>query len=211
MPYCTQCGKPVEINDKFCPNCGVKLEVTPSPETVAAVTSKLSTIAQPKPQANQSELKNQHSEQILTIIPNLSVCKGWGRFEVYNLIVTEKRSIVSKLTNDMMKRTIQARRARAESEGKGFIGKWKAQMQGFNTYIDYYEGMSLDKILNENTENYSFENSSIQGLKIRNDTDDDGGASMYLVEIQTNGKNLQFKTQYDPSKIFHSAYNLSRK
>ena len=42
------------------------------------------------------------------------VAKSWGRYDVYNLIVTDRRSIFSKLTNEMMNKTIQARRAKAE-------------------------------------------------------------------------------------------------
>ena len=119
------------------------------------------------------------------------VAKSWGRYDTYNLIVTDHRSIFSKLTNEMMNKTIQARRAKAESEGKGFFGKWKAQMQGFNTYTDYYQGMTPDQILHEGKENFSVDNSTIRGLKIKEESSDEGGMTMYYVEIQTLGKNLQ--------------------
>jgi len=150
-------------------------------------------------------------EQVKTIIPNLSVYKGWGRYDTYNLIVTDGRSIFSKLTNEMMNKAIQARRAKAEGEGKGFFGKWKAQMQGFDTYVDYYQGMTLDQILIENKDNFALDNSSIRGLNIRDETDDESMMSLYGLEIQTTGKNLQFKTRYDPTEAFDSAYSLKKK
>lgn len=109
-----------------------------------------------------------------------------------------------------MNKTIQARRAKAEAEGKGFFGKWKAQMQGFNTYTDYYNGMTPDQILQDGKENYALDNSTIRGLKIRDETDDEGGMTLYSLEIQTIDKKFQFKTQYDPTQVINAAFNLAK-
>ena len=84
-------------------------------------------------------------------------------------------------------------------------------MQGFNTYTDYYRGMTPDQILQEGKDNFSMDNSTIRGLKIKEETSDEGGMSLYYVEIQTQGKNLQFKTQYDPTQALDAAYHLEKK
>lgn len=71
--------------------------------------------------------------------------------------------------------------------------------------------MTPDQILHENKDNYSLENSSIRGLNIREDSGDDSMMTLYSLEIQTTGKNLQFKTQYDPTEAFDVAYGLKKK
>jgi len=200
MPYCTDCGTPVTPNNKFCPNCGVKLESVP--QRISSTNGQVGIPSQLPP--------NIYLEQIKTIIPNLSVYKGLGRFDNFNLIVTDRRSIFSKLTYDMMNKAIQKRRDKAGTEGKGFFGKWKAQMQGFNTYTDYYEGMTPEQILNENKDNFVIENQNITGVEIRDESSDEGGADYYGIEIKTVGKKLKFRTQYEPTESFNAAYNLSK-
>jgi hypothetical protein len=213
MPYCPECGTPVDASNKFCPSCGIKLQPIQQRETSPQInqTTSSSTPPTPTPTRPPPPTYDTLSEQVKTIIPNFMVAKSWGRYDVYNLIVTDRRSIFSKLTNDMMNKTIQARRAKAESEGKGFFGKWKAQMQGFNTYTDYYRGMAPDQILDEGKDNFSVDNTAIRGLKIKEETSDEGGMTMYYVEIQTLGKNLQFKTQYDPTEALDAAFHLEKK
>jgi uncharacterized Zn finger protein (UPF0148 family) len=214
MPYCPECGTPVNAGNKFCPSCGTKIQPiqqrdAPTRTTQTAPPNLPSTPTQIQPPPPQ--FQDTPSEHVKTIIPNFMVAKSWGRYDIYNLIVTDRRSIFSKLTNEMMNKTIQARRAKAEAEGKGFFGKWKAQMQGFNTYTDYYQRMTPDQILMEGKDNFSLDNSTIHGLKIKDETSDEGGMSMYYIEIQTQGKNLQFKTQYDPTEALEAAYHLKKK
>lgn len=215
MPYCPECGTPVNASNKFCSSCGTKLQPIQQraalPQTTQTAPPSIPpTPTQTQPPPPQTQVQDTQSEHVKTIIPNFMVAKSWGRYDIYNLIVTDRRSIFSKLTNEMMNKTIQARRAKAEDEGKGFFGKWKAQMQGFNTYTDYYQGMTPDQILLEGKDNFSLDNSTIRGLKIRDETSDEGGMSMYYVEIQTQGKNLQFKTQYDPTKALDAVYHLEK-
>jgi len=164
---------------------------------------------QPPPQPYQAPIP--YVEQVKTIIPNLMVYKGLGRYDTFNLVVTDRRSIFSKLTNDMMSKTIKARRAKAEGEGKGFFGKWKAQMQNFGSYTDYYEGMTPDQILRDSKENYAIDNSSIRGLNVRDEKGDEDMMNWYGLEILTTGKKITFKTQYDPTEGFNIAYGLQKR
>lgn len=201
MPYCPECGTQVKESNKFCPSCGSKLEpIQPRQNNTQNNT-------QPPPPIPISIPT--YSEQIKVIIPNLTISKGWRRYDTYNIIVTEKRSIFSKLTNEMMSKTIQKRKAKAGEEGKGFMGKWMAQMKGFNTYTDYYDGMNPEQILSENKDNFAVENIYIRDIKIRDETDyDDGEAGNYTIEIQTSKQKLKYNTQYDPRDLFKNAYNI---
>lgn len=111
----------------------------------------------------------------------------------------------------MMNNTIKARRVKAEGEGKGFFGKWKAQMQNFGSYTDYYEGMTPDQILQDSKENYALDNSSIHGMNIRDEKSDEDLMRWYGLDILTTEKKITFKTHYDPTEGFNIAYGLQKK
>lgn len=145
-------------------------------------------------------------ETIRAIIPNLMVSKSLGRVDTYNLIVYERRSIFAKLTNEVMNEAIKRRRAKAEAEGKGFLGKWKAQMQGFNMYTDGYGEMTSDQILAETQGNWAIDNSAIRGMKFSADNDAEGGRSFFYIELTTMTGKLNFKTDYDAKSLFNNAY-----
>jgi hypothetical protein len=201
MPFCPYCGVSVKEKHKFCPNCSKELEFVEVKKPVEESPSTPPSIQHVEPVSQ---------ETIKVIIPNLSKPKSFGRVDVFNLIVTEHRSIFAKLTNNIMTETIKKHRAKAEAEGKGFFGKWKAQMQGFNTYTDWYADKTPEQSLNETPGNYVVENSIIKNLKISEDNDDEGGMTMYDVELTTVTGKLQFKTQYDPTKLFVEAYPLTK-
>ena len=215
MPFCPFYGTPVKENHKFCPNCGNTLEPvtqkpTSAPQAVSTspIEQPLSPVLVPQPVAapqKQAVMQNQ-GETMKVIIPNLMVSKSLGRSDTFNLIVTERRSIFAKLTGEIMNETVKRRRAKAEAEGKGFFGKWKAQMQGFNTYTDWYADKTPDYALTETPGNYAVENSAIRNVKVNEDSDDEGGMTLYYIEIMTTTGNLNFKMQYDPRKLFQAAY-----
>jgi hypothetical protein len=148
-------------------------------------------------------------ETVREIIPNLIVSKSLGRSDTFNLLVTERRSIFAKLTGEIMNATVKMRRDKAAAEGKGFFGKWKAQMQGFNTYTDWYKDKTPDQALGETPGNYAIDNSAIRNIKVNENSDDEGGMTLYYIEITTSTDKLNFKMQYDPRKLFQAAYGGS--
>jgi hypothetical protein len=214
MPFCPFCGTSVKDQHKFCPNCGNQLEqVTPRPVEVSQPVQSPQQAyapAQPyyaPPPAPQSMPYQVQGETIRALIPNLMVSKSLGRVDTYNLIVYERRSIFAKLTNEVMNNAIKRRRAKAEDEGKGFFGKWKAQMQGFNIYTDGYSEMTSDQILAETQGNWAIDNSAIRGMKFSADNDDEGGQNFFYVELTTMTGKLNFKTTYDAKSLFNNAYS----
>jgi hypothetical protein len=134
------------------------------------------------------------------------VSKSFGRADAYNLIITERRSIFAKLTNEIMNETIKRRRTKAEAEGKGFWGKWKAQMAGFNTYGDWYADKTPDQALAETQGNWAVDNSTIRELKVRESSDDEGGITRHYLQFITIGGKFDFQLQYDPKQMLQQAY-----
>jgi hypothetical protein len=133
--------------------------------------------------------------------------KSLGRTDTYNLIVTDRRSIFAKLTAEIMNETVKKRRAKAEAEGKGFFGKWKAQMQGFNTYTDWYADKTPDYALAETQGNWAIDNGSISNVKVNESKDDESGVETYYIEFTTPNGKFDFSMQYDPKEHLQKAYS----
>ena len=203
--FCTNCGKPIKESQKFCGSCGTAVELaSPVGITSPGPTAQDAQFAQPVPVAQGTQFIKPEGEAIRAILPNLVVSKSFGRSDTFNLIVTDHRSIFAKLTNQIMNETIKMRREKAAAEGKGFFGKWAAQMSGFNTYTDRYQTMRPEEALLENKENFQIENSMIKNVKSSSDDDED--RPMYDIEIATATQKLKFKTQYNPEHDLKKAY-----
>lgn len=217
MPFCPFCGTPVKETHKFCPSCGNPLESVVQKLTPTSQATSIPKAQQPQqpvyitqpvaaPLTQQPVTQPTQVETIRVIIPNLMISKSLGRTDTFNLIVTERRSIFAKLTSEIMNETVKRRRTKAEAEGKGFFSKWKAQMQGFNTYTDWYADKTPDQALSETLGNYAVDNSAIRNIKVNEDSDDEGGMTLYYIEITITTGKLNFKMQFDPRKLLQEAY-----
>ena len=212
MPFCPFCRTSVREDHKFCPSCGNPLEPIPqksnSTPQETPTTQYQQPVPAPQPPAalQPTQVLPIQGETIREIIPNLIVSKSLGRTDIYNFIITERRSIFAKLTSEIINETVKMRRDKAAAEGKGFFGKWKAQMQGFNTYTDWYKDKTPDQVLGETPGNYALDNSAIKNIKVNEDSNDEGGMDLYYIEIKTPTGMLNFRTQYDPRKLLQAAY-----
>jgi hypothetical protein len=203
MAFCTNCGQQVNESQIFCGSCGAKLKSAAAPEPTA-----------PHLASPQLSAPSGHNfppafggETIRAIVTNMQVSKSWGRSDAYNLLVTEHRTIFAKLTQEIINATVVARRTQATAEGKGFFGKWAAQMKGFNTYGDHYQGFTPDQALNETPGNWAIENNTIQQIKVDSNDDDEGGQTWYAITIKTIDQKYYFKSNWaDPTNMFKQAY-----
>jgi len=208
MTFCTNCGKPVQDTQKFCGVCGMQLNQlnegsnqVSQPPAVPAYPN-----VPPPVQAVQSSVSGSPTEMVKFVIPSLSISKSWGRSDSYTLIVTDRRSIFAKLTQEIMNETVKMARADAEAQGKGFFGKWAAQMKGFNNYAVRYNKFTPDQVLQETKGNFAVENSMIRRIKITDNTDEDSPGVEYGIEFQTVTEKLYFKTIYNQVNNFKQAY-----
>jgi hypothetical protein len=204
MAFCTNCGKPVQDSDKFCGICGVQRQPQPGAVNQAVPTPPILQTAPPAPLSNQAPAFE--PETIKFVIPNLGVSKSFGRTDNFTLIVTERRSIFAKLTQEIMNQTVRDARANAAAEGKGFFGKWAAQMKGFNNYAVRYGKFTPDQVLRETPGNFAVENTLIQRIRITQSNDDDSPGKEYGIEFQTATEKRYFKTMYDLENMFKQAY-----
>jgi hypothetical protein len=194
MPFCSQCGTKINEDANFCPSCG------------AGRTSSAN--AQVSSSGYQAPPAFFQSEPIKAMFPNLQIGKSWGRNDTYNLIITDRRSIFAKLTNELINETVKARRAKASAEGKGFWGQYKAQLTGFNNYTDRYVSMSPEIILAETPGNFYIDNTTILKIKTRDNTDEEDSRVEYEIEFLTTSQKYKFTANYDPEKELKHVYGL---
>jgi hypothetical protein len=205
MPFCTNCGKPYKEQHKFCQSCGMPLgpaagvvppSSPPAPPPAYQPVSQVQPVFQaPQPAVSGEPLRN--------LISGLSISKGFMRFDNFNLIITDYRSIFAKITQQIMNEAVKAARDNAQAQGKGFWGKWGAQLNMANNYWARYKGMTPDQILLETQGNFAIENQLIQKIKVKDecDNDDDGGSkTQYEIEFETVTGKFKFKTAFDPKK-----------
>jgi hypothetical protein len=150
-------------------------------------------------------------ERIVAIVPNLKKPKSFGRWDVYNLIVTEKRCIFAALTSDMLNRAIKEANEQGKVQGKGFMDRWGDQMQASMGYWRRYESMEPEAALRENKENFSFDLSAVKGANVsrkerqgpnRNST----RVHYWEVSIETRGDHFKFESDDDPSEPMSRAF-----
>jgi hypothetical protein len=215
LPFCPNCGIPVDAAQKFCPNCGQRLGPVPTPPPLGTVTP----VAQaPVPQPSYMPLPPpapvpvaRTNERIVAIVPNLKKPKSFGRWDTYNLIITERRCIFASLTGDMLNRAIKEANEQGKADGKGFMDRWGDQMTATMGYWKRYESMEPETALRENKENFVIDLSAIKGTnvnrKIRQSNVKNAIRAYYWdVTIDTRGGKFNFESDSDPSEPMSRAF-----
>ncbi|MCX6653800.1 MAG: zinc ribbon domain-containing protein [Candidatus Bathyarchaeota archaeon] len=144
LPFCSNCGTPVEITQKFCPNCGQRLGPAPAPPQQPAQPVAPTTLQQgyvPVSPSTPVAPGAVYGERIISIVPNLKKPKSFGRWDTYNLIVTDKRCVFAILTADMLNKSIQEANEQGKAQGKGVMDRWGDQMSATMGYWRRYESM----------------------------------------------------------------------
>jgi hypothetical protein len=145
-------------------------------------------------------------ETIRCVISSLAITKSWGRHDDYTLVVTDRRSIFAKVTQEIMNAVINEASANAAAEGKGFFGKWGAQIKGFYNYGVRYNKFTPDQILQETQGNFAIENNTIRKIKIFDDTQEDSPGVEYSITFETVTGKLSFKSMYNQENLFKQSY-----
>ena len=211
MPFCPNCGIQVEAKQNFCPNCGQRLGPVPSPPAQG--------IAPPIPQATQMPPQVytpspvpqvRVGERIVAIVPNLKKPKSFGRWDTYNLIVTERRCIFAALTGDMLNKAIKEANEQGKAQGKGFMDRWGDQMQSSVGYWHRYESMEPEAALRENKENFSFDISAVKNANYSRRDRMQGKVRLHYweVQIETRGEKYKLESDFDPSEAMSRAFGI---
>jgi hypothetical protein len=135
-------------------------------------------------------------ERVICTVRNLMKPKSFGRWDTFNVVVTDRRMIFAQMTGDMIKAAASEAQERGKSEGKGFMQRWAAQMGAGMDYADRYMGMEPEGILRESQGNFALDNSSIRSIRIKDKNDDNRSA--YKFEVEASGGKYKFETREFP-------------
>src|SRR4030042_5371014 len=148
MPFCTNCGKPINPNDNFCASCGGKLKNSESHPTLQSQApppqrTAVEIFTNPlQPQSvttiDETSPKDIWNESIQLVFPDYNVRKGLLSAEQYTLVVTNKRTIFAKQTRDVEEEALKQYNARIDAAKKvsGVI-KWIAKKSNSRAYIEW--------------------------------------------------------------------------
>jgi hypothetical protein len=167
------------------------------------------TYTQPPPAAIPTRV----GERIVAIVPNLKKPKSFGRWDTYNLIVTDRRCIFATLTGDMLNRALKESLDQGKAQGKGFMDRWGDQMEATLGYWKRYEQMDPEMALRENKENFSFDISTVKKADVnRNRRQGSNKNSIpvhyWEVIIETRGDKFKFESDSDPSEPMSRAFGI---
>ena len=213
MPFCSNCGQPIQSDSRFCASCGAPLQagagpmpnappVQPPPQPAYQNVQPPAYYPPPPPPPSAYPV-----ETVKFAIGNLAISKSWGRTDAYTLIVTQRRSIFAKYTQEIINEIFTTSRANAQAEGKGFFGKWGAQMKEFGAYQERYLHFTPDQVLQETPGNFAIENAWIRRIKIQDHSDIYRSSYVqFSITFEMVNQKLDFISGYDLGSQFKQAY-----
>lgn len=116
-------------------------------------------------------------EKVIGVIPKASLRRGLFKVENFNLVVTDKRIIAAKFTNEIYKEEARKRAKEAKEEGHGRFKQFLSSAGTGFTFYKRYLDMSPEDILRETAGTFTIETSNVRDIRLREGrsfTDEDG-------------------------------------
>jgi len=120
------------------------------------------------------------SESVLCAVP-IKTVKLFGIPKSFAFILTDQRTILIPLTSEMLKQAIVEARDEAAAEGKGFAGKWAAQMKASLGYTSRFLDMAPAEILQQHPGHTVTPNSSFSKVRIQMREDANRGVTLWYL------------------------------
>ncbi len=141
------------------------------------------------------------NEQVVGVIPNVSLKKGLFRSELFTLVVTSRRLIAAKWSKQIYKQEVDERKQEARREGKGKLKQLFAGAGTMISFADRYLSMNPDEILGETEGSFAIEPRMVQKIKFKAgyfDQNDNSETLSSLLLVTTGGKlKFSFKSNHD--------------
>jgi hypothetical protein len=189
LPFCNNCGKPINETDKFCRSCGTaQTAQTGTAPPVAPPEPTPIVTAPPQPAPTTPAATN--AEKVIGVIL-LRKPKSLGRYDTYTGVITNVRFIFAQMTSDMVTDAAMQARDQAKAEGKGFFGQWGDQLKAAFSYTQRYLSMNPEAIVAETPGNFAVNNSTIGEIKLKESRNSQ--QNEYTIEFKSAQGQYEFK------------------
>lgn len=114
-------------------------------------------------------------EKILEVVP-VTWKKGMFKQEAWALIITDKRMLFAKWTQELFKKEAEKRAEETKEAGGGKLKQFFSQIgTGFTYYKKYYE-MAPEEIIKEHSENFALSPNDVNSILLKRGREKRGGA-----------------------------------
>ena len=199
--YCENCGKPLNAQARFCGQCG---KPVPLIDPAAVPRGVQPAVAAPPAQAggqptappavprlaSVQQAAPAPQEPVIGVIPNGTRKKGVFGLggNVFHVVITNRRLIFARQTNDMMVAERQQAKDAAKAQGKGFFGQWGAI--AFSSNGTRYFNMPAEVIAGEHPDNFSYSLQQIYSVKSHFENVEGGSNMEYQLIFDTSAGKL---------------------
>ena len=211
---CPKCSQPVKTTNRFCESCGASLEpVTRCPACGAEMGPNAKFCGTcgsaagappvlPDIPATPNPAGSPENERVLGVIANARIPKMFGLGgEIWTLVITDRRMILAKLTQQMTNNAIREAQAAAKAAGKGFFGQMVNQMAATGAFARRYLTMAPGEILAEVEGNRAIENRQITQVKVSVQESEDSQDTCKLLVRSGEGKSEFIIPEYEQASI----------
>jgi len=143
------------------------------------------------------------SEAVLCAVPVRTV-KLLGVPKSFAFIVTDRRTILVPITKEMLKQAVVEARDEAADEGKGFLGKWGAQMKASLGYTSRFLEMEPDDILRQYPEHSETPNDGFSKVRIRMRQDTDRNMTLWYLVLHGPSGKVKYELQSRTNDVVHA-------
>jgi hypothetical protein len=129
------------------------------------------------------------------IIPNLQRRKGFLGMsaETFYLVVTPGRLVFASVTSKMMQEAIATARREAKDQGKGFLGRFAAQMAWSDVICRQYQAMPVDVILTQYPGSFFIPNNQIKKVRLKEgEVEEDSATQKAQMTVETMSGKYKF-------------------
>ena len=144
-------------------------------------------------------------EKVLLVAPS-TLKKSIFKTETWTVIVTNKRLLFAKYSQEVFNKEVKERREEAKAEGRNKLGQFFAQASASFTWYTRYNNLPPDEVLKENPENYYLSpqdviNYQLLKGKVYRDSDDITKQDPHQLVINSNRGKFVFTTTSDYGKL----------